>query len=376
MSEPANLFQSTPASFAFPATPAIIDSTYVVLPFLIALFFYASATFAIFLILQPIYYHYVRLWGIRQEIREHTSDGRPAKLFRKFHSKKAGTATGGGVLIWGSVFLVILLSRFFAFIGVIDNSLLQRTEVYLPLFSLVVMGAFGLIDDFWNARKIGKKKGIEAAPKMFFLLLFAFMGAMWFYFRLEYTEITLPGIGIFDIGWWAIPLYIFVIVATANAVNISDGLDGLAGGLLITAFATFGALAYFREHEFLAIFCGLIVAALFAFLWFNVPPAKFFMGDTGSLALGATLGVIAMMIDALAILPLVGFMFVIETLSVIIQLTSKKLRDGKKVFRIAPLHHHFEAVGWTEPQIVMRFWIVGAAAAVLGLIIGLVGLST
>ncbi len=354
-------------------TPAAAST---VLPFLIDLFFYSAAAFAIFLLLQPVYYHYVRLWGIKQEIREHTSDGRPAEIFRMLHIKKAGTPTGGGVLIWGTVLIVILLSRFFAFVGLIDKSLLQRSEVYLPLFSLVVVGAFGLIDDFWNARKIGKKRGIEAAPKMFFILLFAFMGAMWFYFRLEYTEITLPGIGIFDIGLWAIPLYIFVIVATANAVNITDGLDGLAGGLLITAFATFGALAFFRGHDFLAIFCGLIVAALFAFLWFNVPPAKFFMGDTGSLALGATLGVIAMMIDAVAILPLVGFIFVIETLSVIIQLTSKKLRNGKKVFRVAPIHHHFEAIGWTEPQIVMRFWIIGAAASVLGLILGLVGLTT
>ena len=347
-----------------------------ILRFLISLFCYSAAAFFVFLLLQPVYYHYVRLWGIKQEIREHTSDGRPATFFRKFHKKKSGTPTGGGVLIWGSVLIVILLSRYLAFVGLIDKSLLQRSEVYLPLFSLVVMGVFGLVDDFWNTRKIGKKKGIEAAPKMFFIVLFALMGALWFYFRLEYTEITLPGIGVFDIGWWAIPLYIFVIVGTANAVNISDGLDGLAGGLLITAFATFGALSFFRGHEFLALFCALIVAALFAFLWFNVPPAKFFMGDTGSLALGATLGVIAMMIDAVAILPLVGFMFVVETLSVIVQLTSKKLRKGKKIFHAAPIHHHFEALGWTEPQIVMRFWIIGSAAAVLGLILGLVGLST
>ncbi len=347
-----------------------------ILRFLIALFSYSASAFVVFLLLQPLYYHYVQKWNIKQEIREHTSDGRPAKIFRKLHAKKAGTPTGGGFLIWASVLIVILLSRYLAFLGFIDQSLLQRSEVYLPLFSLIVMGVFGLIDDFWNARKIGKKKGIEAAPKMLFIVFFALMGAMWFYFRLEYTEITLPGIGVFDIGAWAILLYIFVIVGTANAVNISDGLDGLAGGLLITAFATYGALSFFRGHEFLTLFCALIVAALFAFLWFNVPPAKFFMGDTGSLSLGATLGVIAMMIDAVAILPLIGFIFVVETLSVIIQLTSKKLRNGKKVFRVAPIHHHFEAVGWTEPQIVMRFWIIGAAASVLGLILGLVGLNT
>lgn len=347
-----------------------------VLRFLVTIFFYSFATFVIFLLLQPLYFQFVKKWGIRQEIREHTSDGRIAEIFRAMHLKKSGTPTGGGMLIWGSVLIVILLSRLLSGTGLIEKSLLQRTEVYLPLFSLVTMGIFGLIDDFWNARKIGKKRGIEAAPKMFFLLLFGFAGAMWFYFRLQYTAITIPGIGLFEIGWLSILLYVLVIVATANAVNITDGLDGLAGGLLISAYATFGAVAFFRGHEFLAVFCGIIVAALFAFLWFNVPPAKFFMGDTGSLALGATLGVIAMMIDAVIILPLVGLVFLLETVSVIIQLSSKKLRRGKKVFLVAPIHHHFEAIGWTEPQIVMRFWIIGAAASVLGLIFGLVGLST
>jgi phospho-N-acetylmuramoyl-pentapeptide-transferase len=346
-----------------------------VLPFLIPLFFYGLATFLVFLFFQPIYYDLATRLHIQQEIREHTSDGRKADVYRKFHLKKAGTPTGGGILIWGSVLIVILYSRLLSYTGLIDQSLLQRGEVYLPLFSLVVMGLFGAIDDFWNARKIGKKRGIEATPKMLFLTLFALLGALWFYYQLEYTQITVPGMGLIEIGLWAIPLYIFIIVGTANAVNVTDGLDGLAGGLSIIAFTAYGVLAYFREHEFLALFCGLVAIALFAFLWFNVPPAKFFMGDSGSLALGASLGVIAMMIDAVLILPIIGFIFVIETLSVIIQLTSKKFRNGKKVFRSAPIHHHFEAIGWGESQIVMRFWIIGAAMAVLGLIIGLLELT-
>lgn len=356
--------------------------------FLTKLFAYGLATFFIFLVLQPLYYRLATELKIQQEIRKEASDGRKATIFRKLHKKKAGTPTGGGIVIWGSVLAVILLSRLLSFSGVIDQSLLQRTEVYLPLFSLVFMGLLGAIDDFWNARGVGKKAGMEAAPKMFFIILFALLGSLWFYFKLEYTAITVPGVGIFDfanlslpwlshaidIGWVVIPLYIFIIVATANAVNITDGLDGLSGGLLIISFTALGALSFLRGHEFLALFCGIIVAALFAFLWFNVPPAKFFMGDTGSLALGATLGVISMMIDTLLILPLIGFIFLIETLSVIIQLTSKKLRNGKKVFQVAPIHHHFEAIGWTEPQIVMRFWIIGAAMAILGFIIGVLQL--
>lgn len=358
--------------------------------FLTKLFAYSIATFSIFLILQPLYYRLATELKIRQEIRKETSDGKKATIFRKLHKKKAGTPTGGGVVIWGSVVVVILLSRLLSFIGVIDQSLLQRTEVYLPLFSLVFMGLLGAVDDFWNARGVGKKAGMEATPKMFFLLLFASLGALWFYFKLEYTAISIPGYGILDFanlhfpwlnhavnfGWLVIPIYIFIIVATANAVNITDGLDGLSGGLLIISFTALGALSFLRGHEFLSLFCGIIVAALFAFLWFSVPPAKFFMGDTGSLALGATLGVISMMIDSLLILPLIGFIFLIETISVIIQLTSKKFRNGKKVFLVAPIHHHFEAIGWTEPQIVMRFWIIGAAMAILGFILGTLELST
>lgn len=343
--------------------------------FLIRLFAYSSATFLFFLIAQPFFFRFLTKHNLRQEIREHTLNGEKATIFRKLHAKKAGTPTGGGVLIWGSVLAVILFSRFLSLIGILDQSLLQRSEVYLPLFTLVFMGILGAIDDLWNARGHGKKKGIEAGPKMFFILLFAMLGAAWFAFRLNYTEITLPGFGVFDIGIaGAFLLYVFVIVATANAVNITDGLDGLAGGLLITSFSAMGALAYFRGHEFLAIFCGLVISALFGFLWFNVPPAKFFMGDTGSLALGATLGVIATMIDAVATLPFIAVIFIVEALSVILQIGSKKLRNGKKVFLIAPIHHHFEKLGWTEPQIVMRFWILGGAGAMFGVILGLSGL--
>lgn len=346
-----------------------------ILFFLITFFLYSVTTFTIFLLLQPIYYQMAQNLKLKQGIREQTMDGKAAKLFRALHLKKSGTPTGGGVLIWGSIFFTIVLSHILTFVGIIDQSLLDRGEVYLPLFTLVAMGLLGGIDDYWNARGIGKKKGMEAGPKMLFLFSFALMGALWFYFKLEYTEITIPGMGIFDIGIFAIPLYIFIIVGVANAVNITDGLDGLAGGVLITSYSAFSALAYFQGHEFLSLFCGLVSVALFAFLWFNVPPAKFFMGDTGSLSLGATLGVIAMMIDAVAVLPFVGFIFLMETLSVIIQITSKKIRNGKKVFHIAPIHHHFEQIGWKEPQIVMRFWIIGGAMALLGLIIGLLGAS-
>jgi phospho-N-acetylmuramoyl-pentapeptide-transferase len=182
-----------------------------------------------------------------------------------------------------------------------------------------------------------------------------------------------PFYGSIYVGLWYIPIVIFIIVATANAVNFTDGLDGLAGGLLAIAFGAFGFLAYLQGLSVLAAFCAVCVGAIAAFLWHNVPPALFFMGDTGALALGGALGVIALMTDQVLILPFIGFVFVLETLSVIIQLTSKRLRGGKKVFRSAPIHHHFQALGWGESKVTMRLWIMGLFMACLGIMVGMGG---
>ncbi len=345
------------------------------IPFLFEIFGYSIAAFCIALAGTRSFVGLLRKYKLGKNIREESVDGKAATLYRALHMKKTGTPTMGGILIWGTVLVVILLSRYLSFTGIIEHSLLQRGEVYLPLFTLIAMGILGAIDDYLNVKGVGAKKGLELLPKITFLLMFATVGAFWFAFKLGYSSIHIPALGDFYIGLWYIPLFIFIIVATANAVNFTDGLDGLAGGLLIIAYAVFVAIAYAQGLSFLAGFCAVVIGALLAFLWHNVPPAKFFMGDTGSLALGATLGVIAMMIDAVVILPLVGFIFVIEALSIIIQLTSKKLRNGKKVFLIAPLHHHFEQKGWTESQVVMRFWIIGAIFSVIGLIIGLIGMG-
>lgn len=312
--------------------------------------------------------------GIGKQIRETTTDGKAAKLFHQLHAKKTGTPTMGGILIWGTTLIVILLTRIFSYFGIFDHSLLNRKETYLPVFTLVAVALLGGVDDYFNIKGLGKSKGINVKPKFFWLTLFASLGAWWFHFKLGYDQIHIPGIGDFFIGFWYIPLFIFIIIATANAVNITDGLDGLAGGLSIIAFISFAAIAYMQGLLLLSALCMVIVGATLAFLWFNIPPAKFYMGDTGSLALGATLGVIAMLTDSVLILPFIGFIFVIETLSVIIQLTSKKLFH-KKVFHIAPLHHHFEHLGWPETKVTMRFWMIGGIMAGFGLILGLVGMG-
>ncbi len=334
---------------------------------------YSFLTFLVGIAATPWFVGFLRQNRVGKQLRVEAMDGGTATIFRHFHQKKSGTPTMGGVLIWGSILFTVFFSRTLSYFGLVESSLLQRGQVYLPLFTLFALGILGGIDDYWNICGIGKKRGLDVLPKVLFLLLVSFVGALWFYVRLGYDTVHIPFYGDFILGAWYVPFFVFVLIGTANAVNFTDGLDGLAGGLLVIAFISFGVLAYIEGLFVLAGFCGIVVAAIAAFLWNNVPPALFFMGDTGSLALGGTLAVVAMMIDQVLVLPLVGAVFVLEMLSVIIQLTSKRFRGGKKVFLSAPIHHHFEALGWGESKVTMRLWIVGAFSAFFGVIVGLVG---
>lgn len=343
-------------------------------PKLIEVFGWGAISFLVTLLLTPAFLRLAYRFKLGKQIRDVSMDGKAATMFHELHAKKSGTPTMGGVVMWGSVVIVILISRLMALLGWLPNSLLSRGEVYLPLFTLVAVGILGAVDDLFNVFQVGGGKGIKAKPKFLLLTAFAIVGALWFYYKLGFSSIHIPRVGDFSIGWWYIPLFILVIVATSNAVNITDGLDGLAGGLLIFAFIAFGAIAYAKGLTMLALFCGILIGTLLAFLWNNVPPALFYMGDTGALAFGATLGVIAMMTNSLVVLLIVGGVFIAETLSVIIQLISKKL-FGKKVFLIAPIHHHFEKKGWGESKVTMRFWIIGGMLSVVGLIIGLIGMG-
>jgi len=340
--------------------------------YLLLIFGSGITAFVIATAITPYFIKFLHKNKLGKQIRETSAGGDKAHLFRKLHLKKSGTPTMGGVLIWGVTILVVLISIFLAppYLDIINHSLLNRQETYLPIFTLLAAAFLGLVDDYFNIRNIGGKKGISIKPKLFWLTLLGVLGGLWFHYKLGYDQIHIPGVGDIALGWIYIVLFALVIIATANAVNFTDGLDGLAGGLLIIAFGSFAVIAYLEGLLILSAFCATLMGASLAFLWFNIPPAKFMMGDTGSLSLGATLGVIAMLTDSIAVLPLIGFIFVIEALSVIIQLVSKKLFK-KKVFTIAPIHHHFENKGWSESTIVMRFWILGAIFATFGLIIGL-----
>lgn len=292
-------------------------------------------------------------------------DGRQATVFQQLHGEKhkRNIPTMAGVLFWVIVIIVTLKFN------------LTRSQTYLPLFALAGVGIIGAIDDWFNIQGVGGVKGIRARHKMFWLVAVAAAGAWWFYTKLGIDSIHLPGVGEFMVGMWYIPIFILVIVALANAFNITDGLDGLSGGLFATAYAAYGILALAGGQVSLAIFCATVVGVLLAYLWFNIHPARFFGGDTYSLAFGATLGVVAMLIDdgvGLAVLPLIAFVPMIETISVIMQLTYRKMY-GKKLFLIAPIHHHFEAIGWPETKVTMRFWVIGIVMALLGVVIGMIG---
>jgi phospho-N-acetylmuramoyl-pentapeptide-transferase len=339
----------------------------------LAVLAYMLFSFAIVLLLTPWFVDFLRRNKVGKQLRVETVDGRDPTVFRTYHQAKFGTPTMGGIIIWGGVFLTVFFSRFMSFLGLVDHSLLQRGQVYLPLFTLLTLGILGGVDDYLNIKGVGKTKGLKVLPKISFLGLISLLGAVWFYWQLGYDAIHVPFYGDLSLGLWYVPVFVFIVMGTANAVNFTDGLDGLAGGLLVIAFGAFGVLAYLQDLTVLAGFCAVCVGAIAAFLWHNVPPALFFMGDTGSMALGGTLAVMALMTDSVLVLPLVGIVFVVEMLSVIIQLTSKKLRGGKKVFLAAPIHHHFEALGWGESKVTMRLWIVGAFFALIGILVGIAG---
>ena len=333
-------------------------------------------SFVLAFALTPAWTHVLYKYRLVKNIR---NDG-STPLFSRLHKAKAGTPVMGGVLIWMTV-LILSLAFFFIYKIWPDSFLatfnfLTREKTLLPLGALIASALVGLLDDWFNVKRQGGGKGggLNVKHRLLIYTLIAIFGAWWFYFKLDWDIIRVPFVGAFNMGWWFIPFFIFILVGTAFSVNEADGLDGLAGGIVLAAFASFGVIAFMQGNYNLAAFCGVISGALLAFLWFNITPARFFMGDTGSMSLGIALGIVAMLTGYPLLLPIIGFLLLLESLSVIIQLLSKKFRK-KKVFLSAPIHHHFEAKGWSEAKVVMRFWIIAAVLSVMGLIIAVIDLS-
>ncbi len=316
--------------------------------------------FSLSMLITPLYTTtaYKNQWWKRQ--RTDAWSGGKATVYQKLHAgkHKRNIPTMAGLIFIISISLVTLLGN------------LNRGQTWLPLAGLVGAGAIGLIDDVMNIKGSGLGvAGMSARVKFGLYSLIVLLGGWWFYSKLAVHSIYLPGLHHWHIGIFVIVLFWLVVISTAISVNISDGLDGLAGGLLTSSFVTYAIISAV-EHKFgLAGFCLTVVGTLLSYTWFNIYPARFFMGDVGSFALGTALGIIAIQTDTIYVLPIIGIVYVVETGSVIINRLSRKLRNGKKVFLSSPIHHHFEAIGWPETKVTMRFWILGQVAGVLGLIV-------
>ena len=328
-----------------------------------------ALSFVVALFFTPVVMHFLKRYGFK---KSNIRGADTAPIFHQFHQKKAETPTMGGVIIWGTVLVLAVL--FWIFDAIADGfggyfNFVSRAETYLPLVSLLVAALVGLADDLLGILRKGPNGGgLSVSQKLILYTLVAAVGAWWFYFRLGWDTLFVPFFGNVAIGPLYLLFFVFILVASAFSTNETDGLDGLAGGTLFFAFGSFAVVSFALGRFDLAAMNAVILGALLAFLWFNIYPARFFMGDTGSMSLGITLGVMAMLTNTAFFLPFFGSILIFESLSVIIQVTSKKLR-GKKVFLSAPVHHHFEALGWPESQITMRFWIVSAVFSILGLVL-------
>ena len=340
--------------------------------------------FLIAFAITPIWTNILYKYKIGIKIKKQDVNGEKLTFVSKMHAHKAGTPTMGGLIVWLAVVILIYLSHYLFpllaqitginFIARLD--FLSRSQTWLPLFTLVSAGVLGLFDDVMSVRGWGKNKGggMRFAMRFWWLLLIAAAGAWWFYEKLGKHSLHIPAVGNFNIGFWYILLFVFVILFAAISSNETDGLDGLNGGVLLMAFASFAILAFLGGNANLAAFCAAVGGAMLAFLWFNIPPARFFMGDTGAVSLGTTLGVVAMLTNSAIVLFVIVFVYILESASVVIQLTSKKIFK-RKVFLAAPLHHHFEAKGWPESKIVMRAWIFTFMTALVGVIVGILGMG-
>lgn len=331
-----------------------------------------ALAFALSAALMPILIRLLRRLKMGKSIRDAAS----APVMAEMHKKKEGTPTMGGIVIWMTVLIILFGFAGWCSLGG-EGSLgctltfWSRGQTWLPVGLMVAAGLLGLVDDYWNVKRIGSKGGgLRMRHRIFLYALIAVIGAWWFYTKLSWDQLHIPFVGTYNIGLWYVAFFIFVIAATSFSVNETDGLDGLAGGTLLASFGAYTIIAWSQGRTDLATFSAAIIGALLGFLWFNVNPADIFMGDTGAMSLGTTLAVIALMTNQPLLLPIIGLPFVVESLSVLMQVASKKLR-GKKLFRSSPLHHHLEAIGWSEPRIVMRFWMISFILAGAGTVLAL-----
>ncbi len=327
----------------------------------------------------PVLTHFLykyKLW--KKTARTKTIDGSPATVFYSLHKEKeVSTPRMGGLLIWITTLFVIF---FFSFLSDISSNtflqklnFLSREQTWVPLAVLIAGSILGLFDDILQILSKGKYAGggIRLTRRLIILFLIGFASAWWFYVKLGMDSIHVPGNGEVYLGLFYIPLFIITVLACWSG-GIIDGIDGLSGGVFSVMFGAFSIISFSNQQYDLAAFCAVIAGTTLAFLWFNTPPARFYMGETGTIGLTATLAVVAFLTNSLLVLPIIGGLLVLETSSVLLQLFWKKVFK-KKLLLCAPIHHHLEAKGWSRGKITMRFWIISMMLAIIGIAIRLLG---
>jgi phospho-N-acetylmuramoyl-pentapeptide-transferase len=311
-------------------------------------------------------------------------DGSEATVFNKLHKdKEVNTPRMGGSVIWISAYVVgsiiWLLSQTMPFDFLVKLEFISRDQTWIPFAALLIGALVGLIDDMLEIKGGGGRLagGLSLKKRLLVVGAIGVAVSSWFFLKLDVTTISLPFDNYINLGWLIIPIFSLIMIAI-YAGGVIDGIDGLAGGVFASMFTAYGVIAYSLNQINLAAFCGLIVGGILAFLWFNIPPARFYMSETGSMALTITLVIIAFMTDSIGggigifVLPIIAFPLVITVLSIVIQLTYKKLNNGKKIFHSTPIHHHFEALGWPNYKVTMRYWVVSIICSIAGVIITLV----
>ncbi len=335
-------------------------------------------SFIIGIIITPLVAHYLYKWQLwkKTSVRK-TTDGREATISNKLHNDEIRkTPRMGGIIVWGSVlittYLLYALSVIYPY-NFGKLSFLSRSQTWLPLFTLISASLVGLIDDYFVTRDKGSfiGGGLSLSKRLIVVFFIALIGALWFYSKLGMTSVHIPFGDTVNLGILFIPFFILTMIAM-YAGGIIDGVDGLAGGVFAMIFSALSIMAYFHNQIDLAAFSLVISGGLLVFLWFNIPPARFFLSETGTMGLTTTATVIAFLTGEVLLLPIIAFPLVITILSDIIQLTSKKFRNGKKVFLVAPLHNHFIVKGWSREKVTMRYWIFSFMCAVVGLVISLI----
>lgn len=319
--------------------------------------------FMLAMLLTPVYTLLAYRYKFWKRQRTTSTTGEKLEVFTKLHADKfkRNIPTMAGV-----IFVVAI-----AVISLIFN--LDRGQTWLPIAALIGGAFVGLLDDVINVRGQGKGvAGLRSSLKFIMITAIGLALGWFFYAKLGAVTIDIPFLGELMLGWIIIPLFAFTVVATSNAVNISDGLDGLAGGLVAISYVAFGIISIFQSQLFLAGFCFTVVGALLSYLWFNIYPARFFMGDAGSFALGTSLGVVAMLTNTLFLLPIIGIVFVVEAGSSLIQIASKRVLH-RRIFISAPYHQHLEASGWPETKVTTRFWIIAIVASFVGVLLAMAG---